>query len=165
MLIPLLAGIPLYDSQAEARVNFWKEARKKLLHSPRVRGVNQLLDIAGPFAKDIKLFKLLSQKKIINMFLFKLSFTLTVIVPIVSTLLHLHFMFAFHKFQLSERRFPNVVKTYIHKIAVKPHVHVPEEQISALPALEKRLGRRFRLPRHYAATDPKNGHLYVTISH
>ena len=52
-------------------------------------------------------------------------------------------MFVYHKFHLSERLFPNVVKADNRKIAVKPHIHLPEEHLTALPALGKKQGNRF----------------------
>ena len=73
---------------------------------------------------------------------FKLSFTLTVIILVVSTVLLLLFMFVYHDFHLSERLCPNVVKADNLKIAVKPHVYFPEKHLT-LPALEKKLAHRF----------------------
>ena len=45
-------------------------------------------------------------------------------------------MFLSHKFHLSERLFPNVVKADKRKIAVRPHAHVPAEHLTALAALK-----------------------------
>ena len=47
----------LYDPQAETGVKPLKEVRKKLKHSPRVREVNHLVEMARPFASDLKLLK------------------------------------------------------------------------------------------------------------
>ena len=65
--------------------------------------------------------------------LFKLSF----IVFVVCTVLHLLFMFVHHKFHLGERLFPIEVKADNRKIVVKPNVHLHDEDLAALPALEK----------------------------
>ena len=54
----LLDELPLYDSEAEAGVDLLEEVRKELLNSPRVREVKQLVEIARPFATDMKPFKL-----------------------------------------------------------------------------------------------------------
>ena len=149
MQVPALEGLPLYDSLAEAGVKLLKEVTKKLLHSSRIRKVNQLVELARLFASDMQLLKPLT-KGFSQCVPFKLSFTLTVIVFVVSTVLHMLFMFAYHKFHLSERLFSIVVKADNRKIAVKPHVHVPEEQLIALPALEQNVGHRFRFPQRIA---------------
>ena len=57
MEVPSLQDLPLYDSKAEAGVNLLKHRRKEPAHSPRVREVNQLVDIARPLASDMKPLK------------------------------------------------------------------------------------------------------------
>ena len=57
MQVPPLDDLPLYTSKAEAGVTLSKAVRKKLISSPRVRQVNQLVEIARPFAQDMKLLK------------------------------------------------------------------------------------------------------------
>ena len=57
MQVPPLDDLPLYTSKAEAGVTLLKAVRKKLISSPRVRQVNQLLEIARPFAQDMKFLK------------------------------------------------------------------------------------------------------------
>ena len=81
---------------------------------------------------------------------FKFSFTLTVIVSVVATILLLLFMVVYHKFHLSEGLFPNVVKADNHKRAVEANVHVPEERLTALPAVEKKLEHRSGFPQRIA---------------
>ena len=146
MQFPSLDELPFFDSQAEAGVKFLNEVRKKLFHNPRVREVNQLVDIAYAFASNMKLLKHSLTKKFKRYIPFRLLFTLTVIVFVVSTVLHLLFMFVYHRFRVSERRFLNEVKEESRKIAPKPRVHVPEVHITALPALDKKLGHRFLFP-------------------
>ena len=57
MEVPPLEDLPLYDSKVEAGVKLLKQVRKELVHSPRIREVNQLVDIARPIASDMKLLK------------------------------------------------------------------------------------------------------------
>ena len=83
-----------------------KAVRKKLISSPRVRQLNQLVEIARPFALDMKLLKPSLTREFNQYVPFKVSFTLTVIFLIVSTVLHLVFMYVYHRFNLKDRIFP-----------------------------------------------------------
>ena len=62
-----------------------KAVRKKLISSPRVRQVNQLVEIARPFAQDMKLLKPSLTREFNQYVPSKVSFTLTVTVFVVST--------------------------------------------------------------------------------
>ena len=57
MQVPLLDDLPLYSTKAEAGVISLKAVQRKLISSPRVRQVNQLMEIARPIAEDMKLLK------------------------------------------------------------------------------------------------------------
>ena len=57
MKVPPLNDLPLFTSKAEAGVALLKAVRKKFISSPRVRQVNQLVEIARSFAQDMKLLK------------------------------------------------------------------------------------------------------------
>ena len=70
---------------------------------------------------------------------FKLFFTLTVIVFIFSTVLHLVFMYVYHRFNLKDRIFP---KKTAKKIAIRPVLHVPHE---CSPAVSEKLSKRYLL--------------------
>ena len=104
--VPPLDDLPLYTSKAEAGVTLLKAVPKKLLSSPRVRQVNQLVEIARPFAQDMKLLKPALTREFNHYVPFKVSFTLTVIVFIVSSVLHLALMYVHHWFNLRVRIFP-----------------------------------------------------------
>ena len=106
MQVPPLDDLPLYTSKAEAGVTLLEAVRKKLISSPKVRQVNQLVEIARPFAQDMKLLKPSLTREFNQYVPFKVSFTLTVIVFIVSTVLHLVFMYFSHRFDLRDRIFP-----------------------------------------------------------
>ena len=106
MQVPPLGDLPLNTSKAEAGVTLPKAVRKKLISSPRVRHLNQLVVIARPFAQDMNFLKPSLTREFNQYVPFKVSFTLTVIVFIVSTVLQLVFMYVYHRFNLENRRFP-----------------------------------------------------------
>ena len=139
MPVPPLDDLPLYTSKAEAGVTLLKAMRKKLKSSPRVRQVNQLVEIARPFAQDMKLLKPSLTREFNQYVPFKVSFTLTVTVFIVSTVLHLVFMYVYHRFNLEDRIFP---KKTAKKNAIKPVLHVPHE---CSPAFSEKLSKRYHL--------------------
>ena len=92
MQVHPLDDLLLYTSRAEARVTLLKAVQTKLLNSPKVRQVNQLVEIACPLTQDKKLLKPSLTREFIQYVLFKVPFTLTVIVFIGPTALHLVLM-------------------------------------------------------------------------
>ena len=137
--VPPLDDLPLYTSKAEAGVTLLKAVRKKLINSPRVRQVNQLVEVARPFAKDMKLLKPSLTREFNQYVLFKVSIILIVIVFIVSTLLHLVFMYVYHCFNLKDCTFP---KKTAKRNAIKPVLHVPHE---CSPAVFEKVSKRYHL--------------------
>ena len=83
-----LDELPLYDSRAEAGVKLLKEIPKGLLHNPRVREVNQRVDIPRPSASDMKILIPSFTREFNQYVSFKLFFILTAIVFVVCTVLH-----------------------------------------------------------------------------
>ena len=83
-----------------------KAVRKKFISSPRVRQVNQLVEIARPLAQDMKILKPSPTREFDQYDPFKVSFTLTVTVFVVSNVLHLVFIYVYHGFNLKDRIFP-----------------------------------------------------------
>ena len=112
---------------------------KKLISSPRIRQVNQLVKIARPFAQDMKLLKPSLTREFNQYVPFKVSFTLIVIVFIVSTALHLFFMYVYHRFNLKDRIFP---KKTAKQNAIKPVLQVHYE---CSPAVFEKLSIRYHL--------------------
>ena len=98
MQVPPLDDLHFYTSKAEAEVTLLKAVRKKLISSLRVRQVNQIVELARPFAQEMKLLKPSLTRELNQYVPFKVSFTLTVTVFIFSTVLHLVFMFVYHRF-------------------------------------------------------------------
>ena len=76
MQVPPLDDLPFYTWKAEAGVTLLKAVRKKLIGSPRVRQVNQLVEITRPFAQDMKLLKPSLTREFNQYVPFKVSFTL-----------------------------------------------------------------------------------------
>ena len=70
---------------------------------------------------------------------FKVSFTLTVTVFIVSTVLHLVFMYVYHRFNLKDCIFP---KKTAKKNAIKPVLHIAHE---CSPAVSEKFSKRYHL--------------------
>ena len=68
-----------------------------------------------------------------------LLLTLTVIVFIVSTVLHLVFMYVYHRFNLKDRIFP---KKTAKKNAIKPVIQVPHD---CCPAVTEKMSKRYHL--------------------
>ena len=137
MQVPPLDDLPLYTSKAEAGVTLLKAVQKKLISSPRVRQVNQLVEIARPFAQDMKLLKPSLTREFNQYVPFKVSFTLTVTVFVVSTVLHLVVMYVNHRFNLEDRIFP---KKTAKENAIKQVLHVPHE---CSPAVFEKLSKRY----------------------
>ena len=123
MQVPPLDDLPFFTSKTEAGVTLLKAVRKKLISSPIVLEVNQLVELARPFAQDMKLLKPSLTREFNQYVPFKLSFTLTVIVFIVSTVLHLVFMYVYHRFNLRDRIFP---KPSTRNNAIRPVLQVPK---------------------------------------
>ena len=98
-----------------------------------------MLQIARPFAQDLKLLKPSLTREFNQYVPFKVSFTLTGIVFVVSTVLHLVFMYVYHRFNLKDRIFP---KKTAKKNAIKPVLHVPHE---CSPAVFGKLSKRYHL--------------------
>ena len=57
-------------------------------------------------------------------------------------------MFVYLKYEFAERLLSTRVAAHNRNIVVNPKVHVPEQYLAALPAVGKKLGRRFCLPQH-----------------
>ena len=129
MQVPPLDDLPLYTSKAEAGVTLLKAVRKKLISSPIVRQVNQLVELARPFAQNMKLLKPSLTREFNQYVPFKVSFTLTVPVFIASTVLHLVLMYIYHHFNLKDRIFQ---KKTAKKNAIKPVLHVLHECSTAV---------------------------------
>ena len=144
MQVPPLEDLPLYTSKAEAGVTLLKAVRKKLISSPRFRQVNQLVEIARPFAQDMKLLKLSLTREVNQYVPFKVSFTLTVIVFIVSSVLHIVFLYIYHRFNLRDGIFP---KTSTKKNTIRPVLQVPKEYPLNL---SQKLSERYHLISHNA---------------
>ena len=137
MQVPPLGDLPLYTSKAEAGVTLLKAVRKKLISSARVRQVNQLVEIARPFAQDMNFLKPSLTREFNQYVPFNVSFTLTVTVFVASTALHLVFMYVYHRFNLKDQIFP---KKTAKKNAIKPVRHVPH---GCSPAVFEKLSNRY----------------------
>ena len=98
-----------------------------------------MVEIARPFAQDMKFLKPLLTREFNQYVPFKVSFTLTVTFSIVFNVLHLVFMYVYHRFNLKDRIFP---KKTVKKNAIKPILHVPHE---CSPAVYEKMSKRYHL--------------------
>ena len=127
--------------KSRMRSEAFKEVQKELLHIPKVSDFNQLVDISRRVASEF------SQQVPVE-----ISFIPTVNAS-VSTVLRLFFIFIYHKHHVSER---NVAKTDNMMRVVKSSVHVLEDNLVDIPALEQQMGHRFHLFKPIALTSQKS---------
>ena len=161
--VPSLEDLPLYDSNAEAGVKLSKQVRKELVHSPRIREVNQLVAIARPLASDMKLLKPSLTRECNQHVPFKVSFTLTCIVFVVSTVLHLLFMYIYHKYHLADRLFSKKLKNKIIKL--KPCFEIPEKHKDDFPDTSKTYGAPLQIFPLLSYTSIRSFRKTVTLYH
>ena len=90
--VPLLDEIPLYTSKAEAGVMSLKEVKQQLANRPKKHKDKHIIDIARPYASEMKLLKPALTKEIIQFVLFRISVMLTNNCVHCFTALHLFFM-------------------------------------------------------------------------
>ena len=102
----LLYDLTLYTSKAEAGVTLLKAYGKKLLNSPEVRHVTQLVAIARSFVQDMKLLKPSLTHEFNQHVPLRVAFTFTGIVFIVLTVLYFVFMYFNQQFSLKDRILP-----------------------------------------------------------
>ena len=110
--------------------------RKEQLHSQSVREIFQLVDMALPFASDMKLLKPSVTHEFNQYVQIKSSVYLTVIVFVVSAVLDLILILVYQLYHLAEWLFPNVARTDNQSEVVISSVHVPEKHIAALSVPE-----------------------------
>ena len=104
--VPSLDELPLYTSKAEAGKTLLKAVQKKVISSPSVRQVNQLVEIARPFAPNMKLLKHAVTREFIQYVSLRVAFNLTLLVSFVLTMLHLDFVYFHHGCNLRDCIFP-----------------------------------------------------------
>ena len=139
MQVPPLDYLHLYTSKAEAGVILLKAVRKKLISSPRVRQVSQLVEIARPFVQDMELLEPSLTREFNHYVPFKVSFTLAGIVFLISTVLHIVFMYVYHRFNLGDRIFPKSSKK---NNTIQPVLEVPND---CSEELSRKLWKRYHL--------------------
>ena len=84
-----------------------KEVKLQLAKGPKNREAKHLIDIARPYASVVKLLKPALTKQFNENVSFRISFMLTITVFIVSTALHLLFMYIYHRYNLASKLFPS----------------------------------------------------------
>ena len=97
-------------SKAEEGVKLAKEVKLQLTKGPKNREVKHMIDIARPYASEMKLLKPALTKEFNQYVPFRVSFMLTITVFIVSTALHLLFMYIYHRYNLASKLFPSLLE-------------------------------------------------------
>ena len=116
MQVPFLDELPLHDSEADAGVRLLKEVRKELLLCPRVVR-STTCSYNTFFSSVMKLLKPSLTREFNQYVPFEIGFIVTVIVLVVSKVLHLLSMLVCLKDHLAERLFGYVVKPAYKKIS------------------------------------------------
>ena len=75
MEVPPLEELPFYKSKAEAGVKLLREVKLQLAKGPKNREVKHMIDIARPYASEMKLLKPALTKEFIQYVPFRISFT------------------------------------------------------------------------------------------
>ena len=142
MEVPPLDDLPFFNSQTEAGVKLLKQVKTELARGPKPREVRHLVEIARPFASNMKLLKPSLVKEFNQYVPFKVSFMLTLTVFVFSTALHLLLMYFYHRFNLATR-VPKIFDDLKRKLPLRQMVEVPTEHENKIPSLKSKHGDRF----------------------
>ena len=99
-IVPSLENLPYFESRTVAGVDLMKKVRAKLIHSPKVESSEDLVKIAMPITMEMSSLKPSFKASLKEYVPIQMSLSLTVIVFIGNLLLHLLFMWAYHKFKI-----------------------------------------------------------------
>ena len=143
MEVPPLEDLPLFNSRTEAGVKLLKQVKTELSRGPKAREVKHLVEIARPFASEMKLLKPSLVKEFNQYVPFKISCMLTLTVFVFSTILHFLFMYIYHKYHLADRIFPKLRALKKQKIEAKPVILVDPKYESTVKKLKSKHQDRF----------------------
>ena len=142
MEVPPLDDLLLFNSRTEAGVKLLKQVKTELARGPKPREVKHLVEIARPFASNMKLLKPSLVKEFNQYVPFKVSFMLTLTVFVFSTALHLLFMYIYHRYNLATR-VPKIFDDLKRKLPLRQMVDVPTEHENKIPSLQSKHGDRY----------------------
>ena len=147
MEVPPLEELPFYTSKAEAGVKLLKEVKLQLAKGPKNREVKHMIDIARPYASEMKLLKPALTKEFNQYVPFRISFMLTLTVFIVSTALHLLFMYIYHRYNLASKLFPSLLDKNKKRVRAKPVMKLETTDSHAEDKFQKKFGTIYHLSR------------------
>ena len=96
--VPDVEDLPYFESRVVAGVDLLRKVRAELIRSPKVKTSQDLIEIAKPFTVDMTLLKPTLKSQLNEYVPIKLSLSLTIIVFFLNLLLHILFIWAYHKF-------------------------------------------------------------------
>ena len=106
-----------------------------------------MIDIARPYASEMKLLKPALTKEFNHYVPFRISFMLTLTVFIVSTALHLIFMYIYHRYNLASKLFPSLLDKNKKRVRAKPMMKLETTDSHAEDKFHKKFGRIYHLSR------------------
>ena len=122
--LPDLADLPYYESKTNAVVKLLREVKAKLIDSPHLTKVDQLNEIANPFAHNMRLLKPSLVDKMEQYVPSRLSLTLTAVVFFGNLVLHALIMYLYHRFAIFSKLTPKFLKGQDGNIALRPALSV-----------------------------------------
>ena len=131
--------LPFYTSKAEAGVKLLKEVKLQLAKGPKNREVKHMIDIARPYASGMKFLKPALTKEFKQYVPFRVSFMLTITVFLVSTALHLLFMYIYHRYNLASKLFPSLLDENKKRVRAKPMMKLETTDSHAEDKFQKKL--------------------------
>ena len=124
--VPNINELPKYESSTEANLDLLKKVKTEFIYSNRKLSTESPDDIAKPITTEIRSFKPAIIDKLESYFPIKLSLSLTIIVFIGNLVLHILFMFLYHKVAFVRRMVPNFKKLNGTHVPLNPVVSVPK---------------------------------------
>ena len=108
--VPDVEDLPFFESRVVAGVDLLRKVRAELIRSPKVKTSQDLIEIAKPFTVDMTLLKPTLKSQLNEYVPIKLSLSLTIIVFFLNLLLHILFIWAYHKFTFIRKHMPKFLR-------------------------------------------------------
>ena len=125
--VPDVEDLPYFESRVVAAVDL-RKVRAELIRNPKVKTSQDLIEIAKPFTVDMTLLKPTLKSQLNEYVPIKLSLSLTIIVFFLNLLLHILFIWAYHKFAFILKHMPKFLrKNEYSPIQVKPIIVIDSD--------------------------------------
>ena len=124
--IPQIDQMPYFESRTTAGVELLRKVRAELIRSPKIKSSDDLVQIARPITADMRKLKPTLVSEFKEYVPLKLSLSLTVIVFIGNIILHILFLYLYHRFKIIRKFVPSFLKSKNDDIGVKPVISVKD---------------------------------------